>query len=134
MAEGFASDIWVIEFARDVQTAEAPDRRVERRLDVVAAGDVAGHGERSAAGLLDHPGGFAVAVGGDVGDDDARPLSGEGERRRAADAAGRSGDERDLADEARILTRGDHRLPLCVVALAHGCRSTLIASRWSIAW
>jgi hypothetical protein len=72
--------------------------------------------ERLPAGLLDQPRRLAVAVGGDVRDDDGCTLTGERERRGAADAARRSGDERDLPVEA-----------------AHGRNSTLIASRWSIA-
>ena len=56
------------------------------------------------------------AVGGDVGDHDARALAGEGQRGGASDAAGGAGDERDLAGEA-----------------GHGRRSVLIASRWSMA-
>jgi hypothetical protein len=79
------------------------------------------------------PGAIAVAISGDVGDDDARGLAPEREGGGAADAAGRCGDERDLACEAPVLTGDDHAVPLCVVALGHGRKSTLIASRWSIA-
>jgi hypothetical protein len=84
----------------DIQAAEPLDRRVERRLDLVTARDVAGHGERPAAGLLDHAGRLPVALRGDVGDHDTRALAREGERGGAADAARRSGDERDLPFEA----------------------------------
>jgi hypothetical protein len=100
----------------DVEAAEALDRSVKRRTDVVGARDVTGHGERVAAGLLDHSRRLAVAVGGDVGHDDVRAFAGEGQRGGAADAGRRSGDEGDLVVEA-----------------AHGRNSTLMASRWSIA-
>src|SRR4051812_11102656 len=107
-------DAGVVE--RDVQTAEPLYRRVQGRANVPRARDVAGHGECLAARLLDEPGGFLVAVAGDVGDGDARSLASERERGGTADAGGRAGDERDLVDEAR-----------------HGSSSALIASRSSIA-
>src|SRR4051794_22886453 len=43
---------------------------------------------------------LAGTVGGHVGNHQARPLAGETQRGGAADAAGRAGDERDLAGEA----------------------------------
>jgi hypothetical protein len=117
----------------DVQATQPLDAGAQRRLDVVGPRYVAGDGERLAANLLDQLRRLLVAVGGDVGDYDACALAGEGEGGGASDAVGRSGDERDLACEAPVLARGEHHLPLCVAALGHGRRSTLTASRWSIA-
>ena len=85
---------------RDVEATEPLNAGLQRRLDVVAACDVAGHGERLAALGLDHAGRLPVAFGCDVGDHEARALAREGEGGGAADAAGRSGDERDLPVEA----------------------------------
>src|SRR3954454_2529774 len=47
---------------RNVQAAEALDRRVQRRSNVVRARDIARRGKRLAARLLDQPGGLLVAL------------------------------------------------------------------------
>jgi hypothetical protein len=57
----------------DVQPAERLHRGLQRGLDVVAARDVAGHGERPAAPLLDHAGRLSVSLGCDVGDTTLAP-------------------------------------------------------------
>ncbi len=85
----------------DVQATESLHRGVQCRFDVVGARDVAGHGERLAASLLDHASRLLVAVGCDVGDHDAGTFAPERQCGGAADAAGRSGDERDLVREPR---------------------------------
>jgi hypothetical protein len=107
-------DAGVVE--RDVQAPEPLNCRAQRRANVVGARDVAGHREHLAARRLDQPCGLAVAVRRDIRHDDACAFAGEGKRGGAADAARRPGDERHLAVEP-----------------AHGRRSALIASRWSIA-
>jgi hypothetical protein len=101
----------------DVEAVEPLHRGLQCRFDVLGARDGAGHGERLAAGLLDHASRLLVAVGGDVGDHDARTVAPERECGGAADAAARSGDERDLAVEAA----------------AHGVTMTLMASRSAMA-
>jgi hypothetical protein len=70
-----------------------------------------------APGLLDHANRLVVALGGDVGDHYARTFAREREGGRTADAAARSGHERDLSVEAP----------------AHGVTITLIDSRSAIA-
>jgi hypothetical protein len=70
---------------------------------LVVVRDVAGHGERPAARLLDLAGRLSIAVGCEVGGDDARTLARKREGASVTDAAGRSGDERDLAVDVAVL-------------------------------
>jgi hypothetical protein len=56
-----------LDLVSHIEVAEPLHRRVQRRL-VLGVRDVAGHGERSAARLLDKASRIVVAVGCDVGD------------------------------------------------------------------
>jgi hypothetical protein len=109
-----------------IEPPELVDGRLKRRLHILRTRHVARDRESPSAGFFDQTGRFLVARVRDVGDHDAGALTREGQRGGAADAARRARDERHLASEARSGL-------LCVVHVGHGRRSTLIASRWSMA-
>src|SRR5204863_7262635 len=72
---------------------------VQSRLHLVSAPHIASDGDRAAALMLDQAGRLLIALVGYIGDDHARTLPGERQRRRPADAARPAGDECDLACE-----------------------------------
>jgi hypothetical protein len=113
----------------DVEAPERVDGLLERRLYVLRPGHVTADGDRAPAGLPDQAGGFLVGLRREVGDDHAGAGARERQRRGAADAARRTGDEGGLAREAPVLVHRNHPRLVYVVARAHGCRSTLIACR-----
>jgi hypothetical protein len=78
---------------------------VQSRLYVLGPRHVAPDGERSAALLLDQAGRLLVALLGHIGRHHAGPLAGEGQRRRATNAARGPGHERDLPCEISVRVR-----------------------------
>src|SRR4051795_5970243 len=81
-------------------TLTAPSgHRVQRGLHFFTAPHIAPDREGAAALLLDQACRLLIALVGYVGDDDARTLPGERQRRRPTDAARAAGDECDLTFE-----------------------------------
>ncbi len=85
-----------------VEAAVSCPRLRDRRLDVGRLRHVGAHEHRLAAVAADQLDGLLAAVVGDVGDDDPGAGRGEGQRRRAAHAAGGAGDQRDLAGRTSL--------------------------------
>ena len=85
-----------------VQAPESVHCLGERALHVLAAGHVAVDGEGLAAEVLDHPDRVPIALLVDVGNHDVGSFPGERQCGDAADAAGGTGHECDLAVEVSI--------------------------------
>jgi hypothetical protein len=105
-----------------VEPTELGDGAIDEGGDLVLVGDVAGRAERLVARGGQFVGGRTHRVGVDVGEHDGGTGGGEGAGRVESHAGAGAGDERDPV--AEVVGR---------VHRAHGRRSTLIASRWSIA-
>ena len=86
----------------EVQAPERVDRLVERRLHVLGPGDVASHGERPPAGSSIMRAVSWLPCSDTSATTTLGALARERQRRRASDAAARTGDERDLAGEASV--------------------------------
>jgi hypothetical protein len=94
----------------EVEAPEGLDRLLQRGLHIVVPRHIAFDRERAPAGLLDHACRFLVAMFRKVGRHHTGALARESQRRRAADAVGRPGYERNLPCETFIVVR--HRLLL----------------------
>jgi hypothetical protein len=133
-----------------VEPAEGVHRAVDEGGDLGLVGHVAGDAERLMTGGGQLVGGGAEPVLVDVGEHDSGAGCGEGLGGVTPHARAGAGDDGDLVAKVVgwvhcLLPRGsagrpgccprgdDHGLPLRVVAIGHGRRSTLIASRWSMA-
>ena len=118
-----------------VEAAEGGDRLADDADDSPLVGDVEGPGPRASAGRDDFRGDGLRRGAVDVGDRDGRAGLGQGERRRAADAGARTGDERRLAVEAEEIEdtwSEGHGSP--ELGLRHALAMRRARQAWRRAW
>ena len=85
---------------QDVDVAERLDGGLHGRIDLGLVGDIHRHADRLAAGLLDLGCGGVGRLLVEIGDGNRRPFTREFQGDFLADAAGRAGDECNLAFES----------------------------------
>jgi hypothetical protein len=93
----------------DVEPPEGLDGLSQRRLDALAAGDVAAQCQRPAAFLLDGVGDLASLILGEIGKGDGGAASSERQCGRAPDPSRCASHESDLAGKALSFVRADRR-------------------------